>query len=99
MRQIITSKTAKNKLEKLFYYLTTHWNLEVKSNFVKKLDKSIEAIKLHPESFPESYEKKGLHRCVITKQTTLFYRFTSKKIIIVTIFDTRQNPNKLNKDL
>jgi plasmid stabilization system protein ParE len=99
MREIIISKTAKNKLDKLFYYLITHWGLEAKADFVKKLDKSIDAIKLHPESFPESYVKKGLHRCVITKQTTLFYRFTSKKIIIVTIFDTRQNPTKLSKDL
>ena len=50
MRKIKISKTAKKKLDKLFYYLTTNWNLKVKSDFVKKLDKSINAIKLHPES-------------------------------------------------
>ncbi len=98
-RKVIISKTASKKLDKLFNYLVINWNLNVKLNFIEKLDKSINAIKLNPESFPESHRKKGLHKCVITKQTSIFYRFDTKNIIIVTIFDTRQNPNKLNKDL
>ena len=98
-REVIITKTAQKKLDNLFYYLITSWNVEIKSDFVKKLDKCIDTIKLHPEIFPESSIKKGLYRLVITKHTTLFYRYTSKKIIIVTVFDTRQNPNKLNKDL
>ncbi|MDD7914190.1 type II toxin-antitoxin system RelE/ParE family toxin [Polaribacter ponticola] len=99
IRSITISKTAKRKIEKLFGYLVKNWNLKVKFDFVKKLNRSIKVIQLNPELFPESNIKKGLHKCVITKQTTLFYRFNSKKIIIVAIFDTRQNPNKLNKDL
>jgi plasmid stabilization system protein ParE len=97
-RSIIISKTVKNKLNTLFIYLLEKWNLNLKLDFIKKLDKSINHIKLHPESFPISNKKKGLYKCVITKQTT-FYRFNSKRIVIVTIFDTRQNPNKLEKDL
>lgn len=99
IRDIIISKTAKRKIEKLFEYLVKNWNLKVKSDFAKKLNRSIKIIQLNPEVFPASNIKKGLHKCVITKQTTLFYRFNSKKIIIVTIFDTRQNPNNLYKDL
>ena len=71
----------------------------MKSDFVKKLDKNIEVIKLTPEIFPESENKQGLHKCIVTKQTTLFYRFSSERIIIVTIFDTRQNPKRLKKDI
>ena len=99
IRDIIISKTAKRKIEKLFEYLVKNWNLKIKSDFAKKLNRSIKIIQLNPEVFPASNIKKGLHKCVITKQTTLFYRFNSKKIIIVTIFDTRQNPDKLYKDL
>ena len=99
MRNVIISKTAENKLNKLFYYLLTNWNEKVKNDFIKKLDKSIYTIQLNPESFPLSNRNQGLYKCVITKQTTLFYRFNSKNIIIVTIFDTRQNPDKLKKDL
>jgi plasmid stabilization system protein ParE len=71
MREIKISKTAEKKLDKLFYYLATNWNLNVKLDFVRKLDISIDTIKLHPESFPKSNKKKGLYKCVITKQTTL----------------------------
>jgi len=38
---------------------------------------------------------------VVTKQTTFFYRvnFAKEEIEIITLFDTRQNPDKLKKQL
>lgn len=98
-RKVIISKTAEKKLHKLFEYLITEWSVTVKSEFVKKLDSSIEIIKNQPEIFPESKKANGLRKCVITKQTTLYYRYNSKQINIVTLFDTRQNPNKLDKEI
>ena len=98
-RKVVISKTAERKLDKLFEYLTSEWSIKVKTDFVKKLDSSIDIIKNQPEIFPESRKGKSLRKCVITKQTTLFYRYNSKRINIVTIFDTRQNPNKLDKEI
>ncbi len=98
-RKVIISKTAEKKLSSLFEYLLENWSAKVKSNFIKKLDHNIDIIKLEPETFPESQKDPGLRKCVITKQTTLYYRFDSEQINIVTIFDTRQNPNKLKTDL
>ena len=98
-RKVVVSKNAEKKLNSLFDYLTENWSLKVKSHFVNKLDKNIKLIPKHPESFPESVKEKGLHKCVITKQTTLYYRFDEKQIKIVTVFDTRQHPKKLKKDL
>ncbi|MGM0636567.1 MAG: type II toxin-antitoxin system RelE/ParE family toxin [Bacteroidota bacterium] len=71
----------------------------MKIEFIQKLDHNIEIIRNQPEVFPESKKGKKLRRCVITKQTTLYYRFNSKRINVVTIFDTRQNPNKLNSEI
>lgn len=98
-RKVVISKTAEKKLDKLFEYLIMEWSVKVKADFVEKLDSSIEIIKNQPEIFPESKKGKGLRRCVITKQTTLYYRYNSKQINIVTLFDTRQNPNKLDKEI
>jgi len=98
-RKVVISKTAEKKLHKLFEYLITEWSVKVKTDFVEKLDSSIEIIKNQPEIFPESKKAKGLRKCVITKQTTLYYRYNSKRINLVTIFDTRQNPNKLEKEI
>lgn len=96
---MVISRTVEKKLEKLFEYLIKEWSVKVKNDFVTKLDSTIEIIKNQPEIFPESKKGKGLRKCVITKQTTLYYRYSTKQINIVTLFDTRQNPNKLDKEI
>ncbi|MCB0803495.1 MAG: type II toxin-antitoxin system RelE/ParE family toxin [Flavobacteriales bacterium] len=98
-RIVVISKTAENKLDNLFDYLIQNWSIGVKKDFVAKLESSIEIIKNQPEIFPESKKGKGLRKCVITKQTSLYYRFNSKRINIITIFDSRQHPNKLDKEV
>lgn len=86
-------------MKKLFDYLLEQWSPKVKNEFVEKLDNCIQIIKRQPEIFPESHKRKGLRKCVVTKQTTLYYSFNAKRINVVTIFDTRQDPEKLYKDL
>ena len=98
-RKVVISKTAERKLEKLFEYLIKQWSLKVKKDFVEKLDSTIEIIKQQPEIFPESKKGKSLRKCVVTKQPTIYYRYNSKRINIVTLFDTRQDPNKLDKEI
>ena len=98
-RKVIISKTAEKKLKNLFEYLIENWSLKVKMDFVKKLDNKINLLKTHPDGFPESGKLKGLRKCVITKQTTLFYKFDSERINVITIFDTRQDPEKLKEEL
>lgn len=98
-RKVIITKTAEKKLNKLFDYLSENWSEKVKKEFIKKLDHNLEIIKNYPEIFPKSDAKPGLHRAVITKQTTIFYRFNSSEIKLVTVFDSRQHPNKLYKHL
>jgi len=98
-RKIILSKTAEKKLNRLFEYLAEEWSEKVKSDFIEKLDFSVSIIKNQPQSFPESKKKKGIRKCVITKQTTLYYRFNSKQVSIITVFDTRQHPLKFNEEV
>lgn len=97
-RKVKLSLLAQKKLDKLLEYLLASWSEKVRNDFIKKLDHSIAVIRLKPEAFPQSSKQKGLFKCVITKQTTLFYRFNSKQINIVTVFGTRQNPKKLYKE-
>lgn len=99
MRNVILSKRASKKLIKLLDYLESEWSLKVKNEFIEKLDDSINQIRKYPESFQESEIKKGLRKCIITKQTTLYFRYDSKSIKIITMFDNRMNPGKLGKEL
>ena len=99
--KVFLSELAENKLLRLNDFLLENWNLKVRNDFIKKLTSKIEQISEQPESCPQSTEFKGLFKCVVTKQTTFYYRinFEREEIEIITVFDTRQNPNKLEKDI
>lgn len=59
-KNVVISKTAKRKLENLFDYLIENWSLKVKTDFVKKLDRSILLIKENPKNFPQSIKIKRI---------------------------------------
>ena len=99
--KVFLSELAELKLLTLSKYLLENWNLQTRDKFIKKLTSKVKQISDHPNSCPMSTEFKGLFKCVVSKQTTFYYRILSAKneIEIITIFDTRQNPEKLSKDI
>lgn len=99
--KVFLSELAENKLLKLSDYILENWNLKTRDKFIEKLTEKIKQITLQPESCPQSTDIKGLYKCVVTKQTTFYYRISTelKEIEIITIFDTRQNPSKLRRDI
>ena len=48
-------------------------------------------------NFPKSEINKTQHKCVVSNQTTVYYKFDNKTISVLAVFDTRQNPNKIKK--
>lgn len=99
MRKIIISKTAtKNTLE-IAEYIEAKFSRKFRNEFIEKVNKAFELIRSNPEIFPKSEINANRFRFVLTKQTTIYYRFNSEKITIISIFDTRQNPNKIKKDI
>ena len=99
MRRLVLSKRASKKLGKLLEYLELEWSVKVQQEFIKKLDNSLNHIRKYPKSCIKTDLVKGLHMLVVTKQTSVFYRFDSKTIYVVTIFDNRINPIKLRKEI
>jgi len=95
MRKVVFSKSASYRIDELLHYLESEWSVKVKQNFIQKLDNAVLQICKYPLSAEKSNLKSGLHRLVITKQTTLYYTHNEERVFIVAIFDTRQNPNKL----
>ena len=94
-KKVVFSKRARRRLEKLLDYLESEWSLKVKNEFIEKLDRCVLQISRHPESCPVSEEFPGLYKCVVTKQTTFYYRIEEKEIQVITFFDNRQDPKKL----
>jgi plasmid stabilization system protein ParE len=99
MRDIVPSKRAAQKLEKLLEYLETEWSERVKNNYIVKFDRIVNQMGTFPEIGQKSEIIKGLHRLVITKQSTIYYRFDNKHVKIATIFDTRMDSKKIKKEI
>ena len=95
MREIVLSKRAAQKLDKL---LESEWSERVKNNYVEKFDQIINQLRTFPEIGQKTELVKGLHHLVITKQTTVYYRYDNKNVKIATIFDTRMDPKKIKKE-
>ena len=99
--EVFISELAQYKLKRLAEYLLKEWGHKVKKDFLAKLNAKIEQISVHPESCQKSTEFGGIYKCVVTKQTTFFYRvdFVKEEIEIITLFDTRQDPDRLKQQL
>ena len=93
------TKIAEKRLNALLKYLEISWSKKVKNKFVSTLEKRLEIVKENPEAFSSSSIKMGLHKCVITKQITVYYTFNEEYIFVLTVFDNRQDPEKLKYDL
>lgn len=77
--KVFLSELAEKKLLKLSEYLIENWNLKTRDKFISKLKDKIEQISIHPESCPISTEFDNLYKCVVTKQTTFYYRIKYDK--------------------
>lgn len=95
MRKVYFSETAVKNLEDIKFYLISKWSERIYENFKNKLKENINLIATNPEAFPKS--NKNIYKCVLIKQITIFYRFNSVEIQILSLFDTRQNPIKIKK--
>lgn len=98
-RKVILSKGTSQKLEELFEYLQSNWSQKTKISFIDKLTKKLEQIDKYPDSFPKSDLVKGLHKCIVSKQTSIYYLYDTKTINIVALFFSKQNPDILRNEI
>ena len=85
-----TLKASKD-FENIVSYLKTNWSEKEINNFIAKLNKAINLISSRPKLFIVTNSRKNLRRCVLTKQTTIYYKEADSKIYIVSLHDNRQN--------
>lgn len=95
--KLIWSEEALNNLKGIIEYLENKWTKREIKKFAKLLDKQINIIKTNPYLFAESEKSNSLRKSVLSRQTTIYYRIKDDEIRIITLFDNRQNPEKLLK--
>ncbi len=93
-REVIWSPLAERDLGNILEYLAKNWNQKVIIRFLNKINLVTNQIAKVPNQYPIINKKLQVRKCVVTKQNTLFYREIEKRIEILRLYDTRQNPKK-----
>jgi plasmid stabilization system protein ParE len=99
--RVYLSKLAERRLDNLLVYLENEWGDSTKAKFLSKVREEFEALSSYPYSCKKTETFSDLYVCVITKQTSALFRILehTEEIEIVTLFDNRQDPAKLKKEL
>src|SRR5690554_5438143 len=90
------TKEAEQNVDDIIQYLTDFWSKREVNNFLMLLRKRVELISKNPEMFKIVEGTDFTRVSVMTKQNSIFYEFKNETIEILYVFDTRQNPDKLN---
>jgi len=93
--KLLWSETALADLQNIINYLTENWTTREIQNFAKRLDRRVNLIGLNPKLFPKTSKRKNVRRSVLTKHTVIYYESNDATVIILSLFDSRQNPKKL----
>lgn len=92
--KIFWTNEAETNLKNILNYLSQNFSDKEIKKFVEKLEQRLKIISLYPKIFRKSGFK-NVHRSVLTKHIAIYYRFEHQRVEIISLFDVRQNPNKL----
>lgn len=91
---VFLSPIAERKLELLLEHLEFERSKNSRDKFLAKIVRTFKQISIKPKSCRESELFPNLYKCIVTKQTSFYYRIRSTEIEIITIIDNRQSPDK-----
>jgi plasmid stabilization system protein ParE len=93
--KLFWSDEAVNNLESILDYLQKQWSQKEVDNFKTQLKKQLDLILKFPKLFPKSDYNPRLRKAVLSKQTTIFYEISGRRINLVYLFNNRQNIQKI----
>ena len=93
-QEIIWTKRADQKFDKIIEYLMKEWGDKVTVGFVKRVFDFIDILKEFPEIGSVENKKRKIWGFSLIKQINIFYKIKGEQIIKLNFFDNRQNPKK-----
>ncbi len=90
------STRAYREYEAILDYVSEQFGAVVAARVDIYFEEVIDLIAINPRLFPFSDKRKNLRRCVISPQTTLYYRFNGECVELASFRGNRMDPRKLN---
>lgn len=91
---ILWSEEAENTFENNLDYLEKQWNTTTIVAFIDRVDDVLMKISFNPKLFPLYNKQVNIHKCIITRQITVYYKVESASITLLTFWNTFQNDDK-----
>ena len=91
--EIVWTENAKKDLELIYDYLVRKWSERVAEKFLVKVLARLELIETFPFSGRASYKDTSIHKLLITKHNSFYYKIDENTITILNIFDNRKELN------
>lgn len=88
------SDHALSELADTVKYLEKSWTEKELIQFANAVDHTIEIISRHPKIFPTANKRMKIRKAVVDNYNTIFYRIVKDSIQILSVFGTRQDPEK-----
>ena len=95
-----TQKANSDYLEVIDYLKINRGNRSA-DKFIDKVEKQIGLIQEMPNLYPATGFFKGLRRCVLVKQISMYYLEVevNKEIIIIRLYDNRRDTSELEESI
>ena len=96
--EVIWSAKAKITFYAVIEYLNANWTKKEMIQFNQRTHLTIIAIRKNPQLFPSSAKNIEVRRAIVDKNNSFYYKIddNNQKIYLLTFFDSRQDPEKLN---
>jgi plasmid stabilization system protein ParE len=95
--EVVWTEKAMTDFYQIISFLEKVWNDKTIERFIGETNKALEKIQSHPFTFTHSAETK-IYKRKINRYITLYFIIDSYKIVLLSFFDGRQNPDNLLKD-
>jgi plasmid stabilization system protein ParE len=96
-KPVIISPRALKELDDTYAWILYRFGNSTLQNFHYKWAAFLNLISLHPTIFPFLNKKRGLRKYTLYKRNLVIYRNKKTHIEIVSVFNTWQDPKRLNK--
>ncbi|WP_454801852.1 type II toxin-antitoxin system RelE/ParE family toxin [Mucilaginibacter phyllosphaerae] len=92
--KVVLSKKADKDFDEIINYIKSDFGSQDSINFKALILNFLNLLQTFPEIGSLEIPNKNLRAFVAHKRLKIFYRIDSHRIIILRLFDTRQNPGK-----
>lgn len=92
--KISWTKRASTNFDKIIEYLEIEWGDQVTRRFIKEVYDFLDVLSEFPEIGSFENKEINIRGFTLIKQVDILYRISGNRIIILGLFDNRQNPSK-----